>query len=84
MPEMDGPETLKKMNELAGNRSKGKPIISLTSNMSQGIREEYIKQGYRDYLSKPIHPEELEMMLFYYIPPEKVRTVQEMAEREQD
>ena len=83
MPEMDGPQTLAKMNEMEGNLSAGKPVISLTSNVAQGLREEYIKQGYRDYLSKPIHPEDLEAMLFYYIPPEKIRTVQEDAEGEQ-
>ncbi len=84
MPDMNGPQTLEKMNELPTNRSKGKPVISLTSNVSQGIREEYIAMGYKDYLSKPIHPEDLEMMLFYYIPPEKIRTVQQMPEGEQD
>ena len=75
MPNMNGIETLKQMNELADNRSAGAPVISLTSNALPNSREEYRSLGFRDYLSKPFQPEELEDMLFYYIPPEKIRTV---------
>ncbi len=76
MPEMDGPATLKKMKELDDNRSAGAPVISLTANVLSGARDEYLAAGYNDYLSKPIKLKELEDMLFYYIPPEKIRTVQ--------
>ncbi len=75
MPNMDGPETLKRMNELENNLSAGAPIISLTANALTNARDEYIRAGYKDYLSKPIRPEELEDMLYYYIPAEKIRTV---------
>ena len=75
MPEMDGPETLKRMNEMEGNRSAGTPVISLTANAVKGAKEEYLSAGYKDYLSKPIDVKELEDMLFYYLPPEKIRTV---------
>ena len=75
MPNMNGIETLKHMNELADNRSASAPVISLTSNAPENAREEYRSLGFRDYLSKPFQPEELEDMLFYYIPPEKIRTV---------
>ncbi len=75
MPNMSGPETLKKMNELENNLSAGAPVISLTSNSSQNAKEEYINAGYKDYLEKPILPDALEDMLFYYIPPEKIRTL---------
>jgi CheY-like chemotaxis protein len=76
MPEVDGPATLKKMKELDDNRSAGAPVISLTANVLSGARDEYLAAGYNDYLSKPIKLKELEDMLFYYIPPEKIRTVQ--------
>ena len=75
MPGMDGIETLKKMKELGNNRSAGAPVIALTSNTTPNAKEEYINDGFKDYLSKPFKPEELEDMLFYYISPEKVRTV---------
>lgn len=79
MPRMSGSETLKNMNALADNRSAGAPVISLTSNVSENAKEEYVKIGFKDYLPKPIVKEALEDMLFLYIPPEKIRTVTEDA-----
>ncbi|MCR5486225.1 MAG: response regulator [Lachnospiraceae bacterium] len=75
MPGMDGHETLKRMRELDDNLSDKAPVISLTANVSANARDEYISAGYRDYLAKPISLKELEDMLFYYLPPEKIRTV---------
>ena len=75
MPDMDGLETLRKMKGLEGNMSADSPVISLTGNVSADAREEYIIQGYSDYLSKPIHSEDLDALLYYYISPEKIRTV---------
>ncbi len=76
MPKMDGPETLKRMRELADNRSAETPVIALTANAVRGAREEYLEAGFKDYLSKPVNLKEMEDMLFYYLPPEKIRTVQ--------
>ena len=75
MPKMDGTETLKKMNELEENMSATAPVICLTANAASTARDDYIKEGFRDYLPKPISLKDLEDMLFYYIPPEKIRTV---------
>jgi len=75
MPDMDGPETLKRMNETDDNRSAGKPVIALTANALSGAREEYIAAGFKDYLSKPINTKDLEDMLLTHIPPEKIRTI---------
>ncbi len=73
MPDMDGIETLKKMKELKNNRSASAPVISLTANAVSGARDEYLKAGFSDYLTKPIHSESLEEMLLKYIPSEKIR-----------
>ncbi len=75
MPNMDGPETLAKMKELEGNKCEGVPVISLTANAGVSARDEYIRAGFRDYLAKPISQKDIEDMLFYYIPPEKIRTI---------
>ncbi|MBR4718783.1 MAG: response regulator [Lachnospiraceae bacterium] len=75
MPGMDGPETLKRMHELEDNLSAGAPVIALTANAVTGAKDEYISSGFKDYLSKPIDIKELEDILFYYIPPEKIRTL---------
>jgi len=66
MPEMDGIETLNKLKELQGI-NKDTPVIALTANAIVGAKEEYIKAGFVDYLSKPIHYEELEILIMKYL-----------------
>lgn len=75
MPNMDGPETLEHMKRMKDNRSENAPVISLTANALSGARDQYLKAGFKDYLSKPVDPQDLEDMLFNYISPEKIRTV---------
>lgn len=71
MPEMDGIETLARIKQ-SENQCKSVPIIALTANAIVGAKEEYIKAGFSDYLSKPIEGAELENMLQKYIPQDKV------------
>jgi signal transduction histidine kinase/CheY-like chemotaxis protein/HPt (histidine-containing phosphotransfer) domain-containing protein len=79
MPGMDGPETLKRMKAMSDNISAGAPVISLTANALSGAKDQYIKSGFSDYLSKPVNPQNLEDMLFNLLPPEKIRTVSDRA-----
>ena len=71
MPEMDGVETLAKCRELTDNLCADTPVIALTANAIAGAREEYIRAGFHDYLSKPIEPKCLEEMLQKYISQKK-------------
>lgn len=66
MPGMDGIETLNaiKENNLVDDSTK---IIVLTANAIGGAREQYMKQGFDDYLSKPIEVDMLEMQLAKYL-----------------
>lgn len=70
MPEMDGSQTLQKIKE--GNISDNTPIIVLTADAVVGAREGYLTMGFDDYLSKPVRYEELEKMLYNYLPKEKI------------
>ncbi len=72
MPEMDGVQTLKALKEMEDNFSKDAPCIALTANAGDGARDEYIAEGFNDYLSKPVNAELLEKMLMEYLPDEKV------------
>lgn len=67
MPGMSGTQTL----EIMRNESlaDGTPIIALTADAIMGARESYIREGFNDYLSKPVVYEELESMLIRYIDP---------------
>ena len=54
MPEMDGVETLHRMEVLEGNLNRDTPVIALTANAVSGAREEYLAYGFTDYLTKPV------------------------------
>ncbi|MGN0340895.1 MAG: response regulator [Lachnospira sp.] len=75
MPEMDGIQTLEKIRQTE-NMCKSVPVIALTANAIVGAKEQYIKAGFSDYLSKPIHGTELEKMLLEYLPKDKVGMTQ--------
>ena len=72
MPVMDGIETLHALEQQEANRSRGVPVIALTANAISGAREQYIREGFSDYLTKPVNSGKLEKMIARYLPPEKV------------
>ncbi len=76
MPDKDGIETLHELKALSDNPNVSTPAICLTANAISGAREDYLNEGFDDYMTKPIDPEKLEDMLRAYLPPEKI-TVQE-------
>ena len=56
MPEMDGLETTQRIRQHNGIQPV---IIAMTANAMQGDREQCIKAGMNDYISKPVNLEEL-------------------------
>ena len=68
MPEMDGIETTACIREMGVNT----PIVALTASAAVGAREKMIDGGMDDYLSKPIMPEELALILRKWLPAEKL------------
>ncbi|MBQ9304379.1 response regulator, partial [Butyrivibrio sp.] len=72
MPEMDGIQTFHAMEELSGNLNKKTPVSALTANAVSGSREMYFKEGFTNYMSKPVDPIKLEDMIMSYLPSFKV------------
>ena len=72
MPNMSGPETLKILKQDA---SFNTPVIALTANALVGMREKYLKDGFLEYLSKPIEKEELEKCLKHFLLDNKRRPI---------
>ncbi len=64
MPEMDGIETLHVLRKLDGYELP--PIVALTANAITGMKEMYLKEGFDEYLSKPINISELDKLLNKY------------------
>ena len=72
MPEPDGIETLHLLRKDVENPNRNTKVIMLTANAISGMDEMYKKEGFTDYLSKPIVAQKLEEMLCKYLPEEKL------------
>ena len=73
MPEMDGVETLHRMKALPEFPCKDTPVVVLTANAITGAKEAYLKEGFDDFLSKPIVPDKLETMIRKMLPEEMLQ-----------
>ncbi|MCH5344383.1 MAG: response regulator [Acetatifactor sp.] len=73
MPGMDGIETLHEIQKLEHFPNEKTPVIALTANAVSGAREVYLKEGFADFLTKPIDAERLEQMVVSYLPEELVQ-----------
>jgi len=93
MPELSGTQT---MQMLKKNPNFKIPTVVLTANAIVGARENYLKAGFDDYLSKPIDKKELLRVLKTFIPtdnqeekiiiekPQEIQTVEEEIESLED
>lgn len=52
MPVLDGVETLKRLK--ADPATRGIPVVALTSYAMKGDRDKFMRDGFSDYISKPI------------------------------
>ena len=64
MPKMSGIDTLKKLKEMPNFNTK---VIALTANAISGMKEKYLKEGFDDYLAKPIDRQELNKIVAKYL-----------------
>lgn len=60
MPNKNGVETLKELKEIKNFKA---PVVALTADAMEGQKEQYLKEGFISYLSKPIERTELETFL---------------------
>ena len=72
MPEMDGLEATRRARQLGVQV----PIIAMTANARREDRELCLAAGMNDYISKPINPEALTLLLRKYL--QSDRTLQEI------
>lgn len=72
MPEMDGIETLHEIKKLGTFPNQDTPVIALTANASAGMREQYLAEGFKDFVTKPIDADALEKVILEYLPKELV------------
>ncbi len=78
MPEMDGIETLKRIRRIHPEEKEQLTVIAFTANAVSGAREMFLKEGFDEFISKPIETGELERVLRKLLP--KASIVYEDAE----
>ncbi len=64
MPIMRGSEALMRLKQIEGFNI---PTVSLTANAITGMKEQYISQGFNDYLAKPLERDALNEVLKKYL-----------------
>lgn len=68
MPVLDGIEALRELKER--KLCSDTPIIALTANAVAGAKENYLSEGFENYLSKPVKRSQLVEMICRYLPGE--------------
>ena len=77
MPHMDGVECLQRIRKQEEGLNTNTTVIALTANAITGAKEYYLKNGFDDYLSKPVQGEKLEQLLCQYLPSELLLSPEE-------
>ena len=84
MPELNGIETLHLMQQIPDNINKETPVIMLTANAIAGAKEQYLNEGFSDYLMKPIRERDMIETLKKFLPEEKIQLVKPEIENTED
>ena len=74
MPRMSGGETLLRLKQIENFNT---PVVVLTANAISGMEEKYKKEGFNDYLAKPIDKDKLHTILIKYLKNESSINVEE-------
>lgn len=82
MPEMDGIETTRIIRSACGENGKNAVIIALTANAMEGAREMFLRNGFQDFLPKPIERKTMHDMLLKYVPQNRRVIIEEEVEDE--
>jgi len=77
MPEMDGFEATKRIRKMSGEDEyyRDVPIVALTANAVSGIRDDFLDNGFNDFISKPIDIVKLDFVLERWLPKNKQKKV---------
>ena len=69
MPGMNGEQALAAIRNLPDKDKAEVPVIAVTANAIRGMRDEYLRKGFTDYLSKPVETLKIEQILKDHLAP---------------
>lgn len=75
MPVMDGIEAFRQMRQLAKSPNANTPVVMLTANAVVDAKNQYMDEGFSDYIAKPIREEVLLSCLKKFLPKELIKSV---------
>ncbi len=81
MPELDGIEATHIIRRFHSNYNEI-PIIALTANAVDGMKEMFLREGMNDFIAKPIELRIMVSKIKQWLPVEKIQRVYEKPERE--
>jgi len=81
MPGMDGVEATHIIREMEEDYFKNVPIVALTANAVTGAREMFLREGFQDFVTKPIEMNAMERTLRKWIPDELIEHEEEGDKR---
>lgn len=73
MPVTDGVEATKIIRSMDGEYYSKLPIIALTANAVNGVREMFVSAGMNDFIAKPIELSALDRVLKLWLPKELIK-----------
>lgn len=77
MPYMDGVDTLKRLRKIFADSGRVHTIIAFTANAVSGAREMFLREGFDEFVSKPIEYLEMERILRKVLPKSSIEFVDE-------
>lgn len=80
MPGLGGTETLRTLREYNDKYYKTLPVVAMTVHMVNGAKELFVKEGFDDYIPKPLEQNQLNSILETYLPEEKIIRNEETGE----
>lgn len=84
MPKMDGIEAVSIIRSQCGDNGRLPVIIALTANAMEGVKDMFLKNGFQDFISKPLERRPLHELLLRWIPEEQRTKSDTWSSGEQD
>ncbi len=75
MPEIDGVEATGMIRATEGEYYKKLPIVALTANAVNGVRDMFINAGFSDFMAKPIELSTLDRIIKAWLPKELIQQI---------
>ncbi len=75
MPEMSGVDTARRIRTMENGKYKKLPLVAFSANVLPDARENFLRNGFDDFIPKPLSLENITRMLKRFLAPELIQYV---------